>query len=434
LNYLAPFGLGFTFQFPRPSVGRLESNKQHISNQMSDLNDSGKDQEEWEINRDYHKKLADDAFRSREFSRAIEEYSLAISFDPDNHILFSNRSASYLSNNERSKALSDAKKCVELVPNFVKGHSRLAASLQSLQRYNEAISVFEHILSLDGENENAKKGIEDCKFNVKRKKEQEAHSIKQTQKEQDGIDTTVQQDAKENGDNNSEDDEDDLLNSFFDEVDESIEKKPVELEEPPENKIQIQVSDLGDVKTQIKRLLCPHHEWYNLNPYRVLDISHHASEEILTRRYKALSLLLHPDKIRSSNDNDTIKQAEEAFEYVRKAMESLKDESKRTHFINLIEEGIRKGKKDYEKSDHSETLDSFQNKAVMKIFAEIERKRLDVERRQRNQEQRERSQEDAEVEKMKKEQEFDKHWKESHRVEKRIGNWRDFSKTKRPKN
>jgi DnaJ family protein C protein 8 len=95
---------------------------------------------------------------------------------------------------------------------------------------------------------------------------------------------------------------------------------------------------------------------------------------------------------------------------------------------------LERAKKDYEKSDHSETLDSFQNKAVMKIFAEIERKRLDVERRQRNQEQRERSQEDAEVEKMKKEQEFDKHWKESHRVEKRIGNWRDFSKTKRPKN
>ena len=101
--------------------------------------------------------------------------------------------------------------------------------------------------------------------------------------------------------------------------------------------------------------------------------------------------------------------------------------------MNLIEEGMRQGKKDYEKSDIDETLDSFQNKAVMKIFAEIERNRRDVERRQRKQEQRERSQEDAEVEKMKKDREFDNHWKESHRVEKRIGNWRDFSKTKRQK-
>lgn len=405
---------------------------------MSDLNDSGKEKEEWEVNRDYHKKAADDAFRSRDYSRAIEEYSLAISFDPENHILFSNRSASYLSNNERSKALSDARKCVELMPDFVKGHSRLAASLQSLQRYNEAISVFEHILSLDSDNENAKKGIEDCKLNDKRKKQEDAQFIKRTQKEQvsvETVDVTVQQqDAKEIVDPTPEDDGDDLLDNFFNEVEESVEKKPAVSEEPKENKIQIQVSDLGDVKTQIERLLCPHHEWYNLNPYRVLDISHHASEEIIARRYKALSLLLHPDKIRTSNESDTIKQAEEAFEYVRKAMESLKDESKRKHFMNLIEEGMKQGKKDYEKSDLGETLESFQNKAVMKIFADIERKRRDVERRQRNQEQRERSQEDAEVEKMKKEREFDNNWKESHRVEKRIGNWRDFNKTKRPKN
>ena len=415
--------------------------EQHTSNQLSDLNDIGKEQEDWEVNRDHHKKLADNAFRSREFSEAIEQYSLALSFDPDNHVLYSNRSASYLSNNEKSKALSDAKKCVELKPDFVKGHSRLAASLQSLQRYNEAISVFKHILSLDEGNETAKKGLEDCKMYDKLKKDQEAQFFKENQKEQASSGTAhtttevEQEDSKEVEGQNHDDDGDDLLNSFFDEVDESVEKKVEVLEEPVENKIQVQVSDLGDVKSQIKRLLCPRHEWYNLNPYRVLDISHHASEDILARRYKALSLLLHPDKIRnsSSNDSDTIKQAEEAFEYVRKAMESLKDETKRKHFMNLIEEGMRQGKKDYEKSDIDETLDSFQNKAVMKIFAEIERNRRDVERRQRNQEQRERSQEDAEVEKMKKDREFDNHWKESHRVEKRIGNWRDFSKTKRQK-
>ena len=406
--------------------------------------------EEWEVQRDHHKGLADTAFRTSDYKLAIQEYSNAITLDPEYHILYSNRSAAYLSNGEKSKSLADAKKCVSLKPEFVKGHSRLASAMMSLSRWNEARNVYKHILSsLDTDNDVAKKGLQDCREKELKAKEAEIELIRSAQqeeeKESDGqskkeTDTPAEPstivDKEEDGE-----DEDDLLNDFFDDVEE-VEpvKKPSEEEKadetpPPENKIQIQISDLGDTSTQIERLLRPNHEWYNLNPFIVLDISHQAPVDLLSRRYKALSLLLHPDKVRNSSNNDAtmIEKAEEAFEFIRKAMNSLKDEDKAKHYRDLVEEGMKQGKRDYDANPSNTTLTSCQEKATTKIFAEIERKRRDVDRRKRNQEKREREQEDAEVDKMKKERNFDKNWKEGDRVEKRIGNWRDFSKDKRRK-
>jgi len=62
----------------------------------------------------------------------------------------------------------------------------------------------------------------------------------------------------------------------------------------------------------------------------------------------------------------------------------------------------------------------------MKIFAEIEQKRRNIERSKHDFEQRERAQEDEEKTKEKNEREHDKNWREGQRVDKRVGNWRDF--------
>ncbi len=423
--------------------------------QTNTSNNNGEEpnaKEEWEQQRDSHKAKGDDAFRSKNFSNAISEYTNAITFDPEMHILYSNRSAAYLANSEKSRALADAKKCVELKPDFVKGHSRLAAAMLSLGRWNEAKGVYRHILNdLDKGNAVAKRGLEDCRARELKAKELEREILHRAQKSQ-----KTEEEQKSNAENNDtkdknegqndDEDEDDLLNDFFDEVEEAIEEKKQirsgqsekqetkEEESGKENKIQIQLTDLGDTKTQIQRILCSNHEWYNLNPFRVLDISPEAPMELLSRRYKALSLLLHPDKVRSTNsDSEVVEKAELAFEYVRKANNTLKDESKAQHTVDLIEQGLKQGKRDYEtaqkeNSTNGKNLERFQEIATMKIFAEIERKRRDVERRKRKFEEREREQEDAEVNKSKKERDFEKNWKQDDRVNKRINNWRDFKK------
>ena len=439
---------------PRPELEK----QPHESKEMNEdtTTNSIDTKEEWEQQRDMHKAEADKAYSTGDMKKSIQEYTNAITFDPEWHVLYSNRSAAHLRNGEKSKALADAKKCVEIKPDFVKGHSRLASAMYSLGRYNEARGVYKYILGKLDENHKASKdGLEDCRVMEQSMKQREMEILRHAQNQakqskeeaQNEKDETENEKAKEKGGDDGDED-DDLLNDFFDEVEEVQVKKKIipqkeeelteiKTDEKKENKIQIQLTDLGDAKTQIQRLLCSNHEWYNLNPFRVLDISHKAPLEILSRRYKALSLLLHPDKVRTSNsDSDTIEKAGVAFEYVRKAINTLKDEDKLRHTVDLIEQGRKKGKKDFEAAQKMNTtngkdLENHQDIATMKIFAEVEQKRRDVERRKRKFEERERDQEDEEANKIKKEHTFEKKWKEEGRVEKRINNWRNFKGAKR---
>lgn len=55
-----------------------------------------------------------------ELTKAIESYTEAIIVDPSNHVLYSNRSAAYAKDEKFEKALEDAKKCVELKPDWPK--------------------------------------------------------------------------------------------------------------------------------------------------------------------------------------------------------------------------------------------------------------------------------------------------------------------------
>lgn len=175
------------------------------------------------------------------------------------------------------------------------------------------------------------------------------------------------------------------------------------------------------------------YEWRNLNPFFVLDVPPDATEEDISRRYKALSLLLHPDKNRSQHD-----QAEEAYDQVQKAKTMLlDDEHKAKHCRDLAHQGMRQGKRDWEQLSKAEqkkqSLEDLQTKSIMKIFAQVEYKRRDVERRQRAQEQRERQQEEDEMQKERNGMKFEKNWREEGRQDKRVGNWRDFQHKKKGK-
>lgn len=60
-------------------------------------------------------------FKQGKKDEAIQMYSSAIAFQPDNHVLYSNRSAALQSKAAWSDALADAKKCVQLNETFSKG-------------------------------------------------------------------------------------------------------------------------------------------------------------------------------------------------------------------------------------------------------------------------------------------------------------------------
>ncbi|XWS61933.1 hypothetical protein CRYUN_Cryun07bG0167300 [Craigia yunnanensis] len=102
------------------------------------------------------------AFSSGDFNTAIKHFTEAINFSPTNHVLYSNRSAAYASLHQYEDALSDAKKTVDLKPDWSKGYSRLGAAHVGLHKYQDAISAYKKGLEIDPNNEALKSGLADA--------------------------------------------------------------------------------------------------------------------------------------------------------------------------------------------------------------------------------------------------------------------------------
>lgn len=99
------------------------------------------------------KKRGNEAWTSGDFAEAIKQFTEAIELDGKNAVYYSNRSAAYLSSGKIDEALSDAKKAVNLRPDWGKAYSRKGAALFWKKRYSEAIDTYR--LGLEKEPTNA---------------------------------------------------------------------------------------------------------------------------------------------------------------------------------------------------------------------------------------------------------------------------------------
>ncbi|XP_002509580.2 hsp70-Hsp90 organizing protein 3 [Ricinus communis] len=102
------------------------------------------------------------AFSAGDFTTAVKHFTEAISIAPSNHVLYSNRSAALASLHNYADALTDAKKTVELKPDWSKGYSRLGAAYLGLNQIQDAISAYKKGLDIDPSNEALKSGLADA--------------------------------------------------------------------------------------------------------------------------------------------------------------------------------------------------------------------------------------------------------------------------------
>jgi hypothetical protein len=299
--------------------------------------------------------------------------------------------------------------------------------LHALKRWEQAKDAYQKVLELDADNAVAKKGIVDCQTEIDRYRNEE-HFGEQVEAKEPTPTTEQQGKKEEDGNNKDENDDDDSLNEFFEEVEEVTTKPKVESKPSATNNVKNEKVVLGTAQEQMDRLLQNNYEWRNLNPFYVLQLPHTATEDEIAIRYKALSLLLHPDK----NGGDP--RAQQAFDIVKKARSTLLDEPDRArHARMLVEEGLKQGNSIFKKKAGGKTLEELQEIEVMRIFAQVEQKRREVEERERKFEQRTQQQEDAQEAKERQERQFDKSWRKEERVDKRVGNWRDFASKKKRK-
>ena len=108
------------------------------------------------------KAKGNEVFSAGDFPTAIRHFSEAINLPLTNHVLYSNRSAAYVSINKYSEALTDAKKTVELKPDWSKGYRRLDAAHLGLAHYDDVVSTYKKGLEYDPNNEALKSGLVDA--------------------------------------------------------------------------------------------------------------------------------------------------------------------------------------------------------------------------------------------------------------------------------
>ncbi|CAD5232428.1 unnamed protein product [Bursaphelenchus xylophilus] len=192
---------------------------------------------------------------------------------------------------------------------------------------------------------------------------------------------------------------------------------------------------------QITRLLKPGSTYLNLNPFEVLQIDSDCTIEEAKKRYKRLSILVHPDK-----NPDDRERAQRAFDILKRAITKLEDPDElarckevyteaRARLAIVMSEKKRKLRKEGKPDEIEEDFEDGYKKAlwvtVTKVFADREKKRRAIEERQREEKRRTAEELQKAAEKRKLEEEYKQNY-ESTRDERR-GSWRDFMKKKEKK-
>ncbi|CAH2221791.1 dnaJ homolog subfamily C member 8 [Pelobates cultripes] len=187
-------------------------------------------------------------------------------------------------------------------------------------------------------------------------------------------------------------------------------------------------------KQQIDRLIRPGSSYFNLNPFEVLQIDPEVTDDEIKKRFRQLSILVHPDK-----NQDDPERAQKAFEAVDKAYKCLLDPEQKKRALDVIQAGqeyvehiVKERKKQLKKEgksliveeDDPEVFKQAVYKQTMKLFAELEIKRKEREAKEMHERKRQREEEIETQEKAKRDREWQKNFEESR--DGRVDSWRNF--------
>ncbi|KAJ8348177.1 hypothetical protein SKAU_G00267660 [Synaphobranchus kaupii] len=104
------------------------------------------------------------------FEEAVHCYTDALTLDPSNHVLYSNRSAAHAKRGDYESALQDACNTIQIKPDWAKGYSRKAAALEFLGRFEEAKVTYREGLEHEPTNHQLKEGLHNMEARLEEKK------------------------------------------------------------------------------------------------------------------------------------------------------------------------------------------------------------------------------------------------------------------------
>jgi len=101
--------------------------------------------------------------KDKDFAGAVAQYTAAIAAAPradaERHTLHSNRSAAHLQAGSAEAAIADAGRCVEIAPEWPKGHFRRGCALRQAGRLREAAAAFRRGWGLEPDNKDWEKEV-----------------------------------------------------------------------------------------------------------------------------------------------------------------------------------------------------------------------------------------------------------------------------------
>ncbi|XP_061904153.1 stress-induced-phosphoprotein 1 [Entelurus aequoreus] len=109
------------------------------------------------------------ALSAGNIDEAVRCYTEALTLDPKNHVLFSNRSAAYAKKGNYEKALEDACETIKIKPDWGKGYSRKAAAQEFLGRLEDAKSTYQEGLRKEPTNQQLKEGLQNIESRLAEK-------------------------------------------------------------------------------------------------------------------------------------------------------------------------------------------------------------------------------------------------------------------------
>ncbi|QPG75035.1 hypothetical protein FOA43_002375 [Brettanomyces nanus] len=137
----------------------------------SSSNGREKVSEETKQRAEAHKLEGNKAMARRDFEEAISNYTKAIELDSTNAVYLSNRAAAYSSIRSHELALEDAKKAIEVNPDYAKAWSRMGLAKYAMGDAQGAMEAYEQGMKVEGDKHSPamQKGFETAKKRVTEK-------------------------------------------------------------------------------------------------------------------------------------------------------------------------------------------------------------------------------------------------------------------------
>mmetsp|Transcript_70176 Transcript_70176/g.195265 ORF Transcript_70176/g.195265 Transcript_70176/m.195265 type:complete len:680 (+) Transcript_70176:172-2211(+) len=100
------------------------------------------------------------AFQAKDYARAVELFTRAISVEPENYVLFSDRAICLAVSGHYTESLRDSRRCVELRPDWPRGYGRRGLAEFCLGAYDEAAESYRIGLRLAPDDPALREGLQ----------------------------------------------------------------------------------------------------------------------------------------------------------------------------------------------------------------------------------------------------------------------------------